>query len=209
MKFLLIQTLLFVTLAEFVLAEIRISHPQDHFIPPSNSVTDSLRSDNASERVAAATAILKKRHSLITELSAIVADQNATKDLAARWWGAKHLAIMALGDLRAEEAIPVLFGDLSYEVKVLVGGYGDAEHVEKKYPSVGSLVKIGKPASRRALETLESSDEKLVRKLSVHVLKRIEGASLARSLLHAKLKATESENSKMRLQAALDLLGSE
>lgn len=124
------------------------------------------------------------------------------------WHGAKHLAILLLGDLRASEAVPVLMRNLGYRnpektdlprLRLKYSGFA--------YPAANSLSKIGVPAVPPLLEelkTLEEAEPK--RAICIWTLKSILGKELAKSYLGMAIKEAEDDKSRGNLKAALEQL---
>lgn len=109
--------------------------------------------------------------------------------LSRRFMGSKARAIALLGELRAEEAVPVLMRNLTYEVAANVGGYGVKSDLAVRYPCTKALVAIGLPAVRPLVrKVLEPSDE-LERELALFALVRIQGVNVTRRILQEKIKS--------------------
>src|SRR6516225_7914961 len=100
-------------------------------------ITTALRSNDINEREAAAKRVLADRTSTIASLEAIVDEFATTPDRR----GTAKTAIDLLGQLRAEESIPLLIKFLKLEVfykenKRIIG-------IDERFPAVGALIKIG------------------------------------------------------------------
>ena len=138
-------------------------------------------------------ALLTARRRFIPQLMAVLSSPQA--DLSARL-----AAIRALGELRAEEAVPVLLdqlnlADASAPMREIV--------LERLFPAVAALQKIGKPASvaaAQAIGSVELRDDddgrSLLRlQLLMAVIEGVEGPALGRHLVElARVKAPERKH---------------
>lgn len=108
-------------------------------------------------------------------------------------------AVKILGTLRAEEAVPVLIENLT-----ISPAYINEKTFAIVCPAVYALIKIGKPASRAALQCLKSEDSAIRVKWLCHIIKEVEGKQVAISLLKSELGKSQGKASKKKLQAALN-----
>ena len=127
------------------------------------------------------------------------------------WHDAKHLAILLLGDLRAQEAVPVLLDNLTYRnPRSLIGGGREGPgHIEGPgwRPAVESLIKIGMPAVGPVLERLGGYNENcLGRRLCLVVIKEILDPRLAKARLQNAIEEAKDKTGRANLKAALGQL---
>ena len=122
--------------------------------------------------------VRKDRQDLIEEILS-VAEREATEQLGGPEWGPKYNAVALLGDLRAEEAVVPLLGQLGYEVVLTFGGLS-TQGYGPTHPAAEALAKIGKPASRGALRRLPETAEPDRMRALVWVIAQVEGPDLAK-----------------------------
>jgi len=138
-------------------------------------------------------ALLTARRRFIPQLMVVLSSPQA--DMSARL-----AAIRALGELRAEEAVPVLLDQLS-----LADASAPMREIvlERLFPAVAALQKIGKPASVAAAQAIADVDlddadgaRPLLRlQLLMAVIEGVEGPALGRHLVElARAKAPERKH---------------
>jgi hypothetical protein len=151
------------------------------------------------QRQAAAAAVRTRRNETIETLISLAGKTVKTTSLPGRratypWHDSKHLAILLLGDLRAEQAVTVLLCNLAYyNPRHSIGGteLGLAEG-PGFYPAVESLIKIGMPSVGPVTEKLRGyTEDCLERRLCVVVLKEVLGSDLAEAHLAMAIRKLE------------------
>ena len=125
------------------------------------------------------------------------------------WHDAKHLAILLLGDLRAQEGVAVLLDNLTYRNprSRLSGGEDDPGLAEGPgwYPAAASLIKIGMPSVGPVTEKLSGyAGNCLERRLCLVVLKGVLGSRLAKAYLEIAIEEAKDETAGANLKAALE-----
>ena len=117
------------------------------------------------------------------------------------WHNSKHLAIFALGDLRAADAVGVLVKGIEYyNPSERAGSYLG---LEERYPTAEALGKIGMPSVGPTLEKLRSYDEDGVgRRLCCWVINDVLGQKLGRIRLEMAIEETENPAAKKNLREA-------
>lgn len=168
-------------------------------------ILNDLRSRDIPTRAAARVRIVEDRKDLIRGLVNIVKEADDSDDKRCPGAGLKRTAIEILGEIRATEAVPVLYENLKHEATLFDGGMDDMANPGKRYPCVGSLVKIGSPALARAWYRVEMSDDPLERELCSWIIGQVESSQTARLLIERKL-AKADPLKKARLEAARSLL---
>ena len=125
------------------------------------------------------------------------------------WNSPKHLAIVLLGQLRAEEAVRILGENLTYRVKPLVGGY-ETQGIAEQFPAARSLAQIGNPAVPAVMEKLRRTAESLQRHLYVWILTQVEGRDVARFRVKKAIKDCGPYTTwKANLEAAIEYFDNE
>ena len=71
-----------------------------------------------------------------------------------------------------------------------------------QYPAAEALAEIGKPSTPFMLLNLATSDDELVRDLSLKVIRSVEGAEVAQFIVELAINKEEISANKKRLQAA-------
>jgi hypothetical protein len=121
------------------------------------------------------------------------------------WLSSKHLAVAVLGELRAEEGIPVLIGNLTYRVKPVFGGLMETRSVGAQFPAALSLARIGGPAVSAILGRLRSTEDPLERHLCVWALMAMDGRDVARFRVEKAIKGCGPYTGwRANLEAALE-----
>ncbi len=175
----------------------------------AETVLEALTSPGRDVRLDARFRIREERRSTVKGLMEIAGAQDVGGDEEAqdqRYLNSKHLAIVLLGELRAQEAVPLLWKNLTYRVKVRYGGT-EAHSIGRKYPAAGSLAKIGKPASEYVASRLLVTEDPLRQEISVWVLRQVEGEELARHIVETWLKSRP--DAQANLKGALRYLDEE
>jgi hypothetical protein len=108
-------------------------------------LTKALASTDDDEQHAGAEAVIQDRAEIIRQLLPFVtpATQPEERDVDAKYW-----AVTVLGEMRAEEAVPLLMRNLEYRWKPMESKYGYADTGDpfKFRPACKALTKIGMPA---------------------------------------------------------------
>jgi hypothetical protein len=118
----------------------------------------------------------------------IVVPKNGQEDcrdaLLKRSHSPKAGAIWLLGAFRANEAVPVLARNLTYEIfPNVVAGYGDMSNLAILYPCTKALASIGLPAVNAMYRTVRHSSDDLTTRLALHTLVQIQGVKATQSAL--------------------------
>jgi hypothetical protein len=132
-----------------------------------------LRSNERRERESAARAILQlnpqaeNRQKAINEVEKIAREFITVESGK----GIAKTAITLLGDLRAEESIPFLVNNLTFEVFYLEANKPQTK--EDRFPCVGSLIKIGQPSIEpTVIRAEQTADDKTIQ-ISGYVVERV------------------------------------
>jgi len=170
-----------------------------------SGLVEALRSDNEAGRIPAASQLMKDRRDLVSALTTMA--ESREQGLAAGpELDPKYLGVRLLGDLRAAEAVDSLMGLLDYRVIMTFGGYGRTHGYGPTHPAAEALAKIGKPASKAALNRLvDASDPEKARAL-VWILTKVEGPDLARYLISKRMEHYEVGPPRGNLERALALV---
>jgi len=170
-----------------------------------------LTAENLKQRENTAEAIRNERAKLIKQLIELAAQEVERihpEDLKSSypWHDQKHLAILLLGDLRAAEAVSILFENLEYKNPKSLDI--DARMDEGAwYPAVEALSKIGMPAIDSVIEKLGIySEDSQVRRNCCWIIKKVLGVKLGRYKLQLATDETQNETVKKNLKAALPYL---
>jgi hypothetical protein len=124
----------------------------------------------------------KDRQDLIHALIKL-AQREPTEQLVGPDLDPKYNAVTLLGDLRAEEAVQPLLGQLDYRVVIDIGTYSETGGYGPAHPAALALAKIGKPASTEALSMLVDTSDPEKAGALVWVIAHVEGAELAKYLI--------------------------
>ena len=170
---------------------------------------DRLRSADVAERTRGKSEIVVARESLVQALAQLVLSESGAQEngpVGTRpWLSSKHLAIILLGELRAEEGIQALMANLTYRVKPLFGGLMETRSVGAQFPAALSLAQIGGRAGSTILGRLRSTEDPLQRHLCVWALMAMEGADVARFRVEKAIKDCGPYTAwKANLEAALE-----
>jgi hypothetical protein len=172
----------------------------------------SLESTDLGERLAAQQAIRTGRRDMIHELMRLAAAKTAPDPTRGVEYGLplypelepKHLAIELLGELRAGEAVRVLFGNLRYcNPRVRTFELLTWQH---DFPAAVSLMKIGQEALPPAMARLARSEEQLERRLCLWIVKTVLGPDLARAALRIEADKEKDPAWKANLEAAIAMM---
>lgn len=109
-------------------------------------------------------------------------------------------ATAMLGELRAAEAVDPLMAQLT----TLSPDVIDERALETVYPCFPALVQIGKPASLAAVKQLRHEEDALRRAILCHIIRGVEGETLARLLVELERDREQDEVARRNLQTALD-----
>lgn len=85
----------------------------------------------------------------------------------------KHLSIILLGELKVEEAIPLLIENLTYKNPDPFLTVTRAM-LDQLYPAVGALASIGRPANPKVKELLDTTNDPLIKKLCQRIIFMVE-----------------------------------
>ncbi len=130
------------------------------------NVIDKLKSPVLETRKSSAKIIQGSRAKIIRELLSVASEVQKTDD----WWSTKELAIDALGQHRAVEAVPFLVRHITYFPQ---GIMVNLEQIN--YPCAGALASVGTAAYQEIWLRFRSKMDDLEIKLFVYVIRRIDG----------------------------------
>jgi len=132
-----------------------------------------LRSNEKKERESAASAILQLSRQAEYRQRAISEVENIAREfiIIDSGKGIAKTAISLLGDLRAEESVPFLVNNLTFEVFYLEANKPQTK--EDRYPCVGSLIKIGQPSIELTVVKAERTEDDRTIQLSGYVVERV------------------------------------
>ncbi len=118
------------------------------------------------------------------------------------WHDSKHLAILLIGDMRANESIPVLFDNLEYRnPRELAGSYLG---IGGLYPAAEALSKIGMPSVGPVIDKLgRYGEQEKGHSICCWIIKEILGPRLGKVRLEMAIEDTKDETVKKNLTAAL------
>ncbi len=167
-----------------------------------------LTSENIKDREQAAEDIRNDRSTLIKKLIQLAGEKveplpnEGFEIVIYPWHDSKHLSMLLLGDLHADEAVPVLLKNLEYKnPRSEFGGYMGSGGW---YPAAESLSKIGIKAVDPVIKKLTSYDPNSKgSNLCCWILKEILGDKLARYKLQLTIEETKDENVKKKLTGLL------
>lgn len=168
---------------------------QDHTAGNPNIIL--LRSDIPTDRDKAMKSIMEDRNVLIAKIEAIIIE----KDKGDRK-GTLYSAIKLLGDLHANEAIPLLVKHLTLEVF-----YKDTKRtqpIEDRYPAVGALIKIGLPALKVLLTEIEISNDNKMSDLVSYIFIKDLGPAVAKKYVEERLNMQQDKLKRNRLKVLID-----
>lgn len=167
----------------------------------ATNLTAGIRSELLPERNAAAERILSNRQAVIKALIAI-AEEETTK--AKSWTQGPSVlttVLVLLGELRAEEAVPVLIANLSphpgQEAKIDESGYS---------PAVEALIRIGIPAAKQILVELRKELDPQRLQACCMVLERIYTAPVASVVVTHEADGEKRTVESARLRKVLEVI---
>lgn len=113
----------------------------------------------------------------------------------------KACILFALGELRAEKAIPLLISNINFEPEDVVSGL-------PKYPmpAATALGKIGIPTIKPILECIKLNADTTKATYLYYAIISINGAEFAISLLEKEIKSAASEKDVKRLNYVLSMV---
>ena len=118
----------------------------------------------------------------------------------------EYLAIVLLGDIEANKAVPVLLDNLEYKNIYVVysGSYTDPERL---YPSAIALTKIGTPVIEPTIKKLSKFNKNEAgHKICCWILKEILGAKLAKASVQIAIDETLNVIEKQNLNDAISII---
>jgi HEAT repeat protein len=164
-------------------------------------ITDNLKNISSKEekiREEAVDAVLHDRLTTVQKLISMVDPKNAGKYSDKT----RSAAAFLLGEMRAEEAVPVLSKVLDADIgpKVIL------EYSRYELPVLTALVKIGRPAVPAMIKNLETSDKLRLRNASLGVLYHVLGGKRRLLELLAKLESRASSREvRQRIESCVTL----
>jgi hypothetical protein len=156
-----------------------------------------MRSEDIQERTAAANKLLDERGGTISALENVIRD--LAGDSSRR--GTVKSAIDVLGELRAEEAIPLLVQNLTLEV--FYKETKRTQGVTDLFPAVGALIKIGIQSIDPVLQRSTQADDADLLRTSSAVVRGVLGPELAKARVQLELRRTTAREATRRLNALL------
>ena len=119
-----------------------------------------------------------------------------------RWNEVRVLAVRVLGEIRAEEAVPILIENIDIiHLRII------KEKTEATLePCRTALIKIGKASSRLALEELAKDMIDNWRLLLTQVIQKVEGNEVGTFIIERAIKSAASPKAKENLGKSLDLI---
>lgn len=148
--------------------------------------------------------IVTDRKARIESLIAVL--DSGDKDARGTERTSLNAAIIALGELRAVEAIPSLLryivfytGDGALSVNKIVGN-------DKKYAAVKALAEIGNPAIPSVMKKLSESEDDIVLVNCAWVINEIVGRKFLIPYLQDAYENEQDEKKKLRIKYLLDML---
>jgi hypothetical protein len=157
---------------------------------------EKLKSQEYKVRAGAVAAFREDRKACISSLLKIAQSEKKWELL-----GARELAIMLLGEIRAVEAVPFLLANMEFRVPHLGQDDGRLE-----YPCAGALIAIGAPAYPKIWGRLESDMSELEQSLLAYSARKIDGDELALVRLESVRKEAVKRNASERQIRNLDKL---
>ena len=130
-----------------------------------------LRSADPNVRSKASEMILRlkepDRQQIVSEIESLAREFVGERERA----GTAKSAIILLGDLQAQEAIPFLVDHLTF--KVFYKQAKRLQTLDDLYPCAGALIKIGAPSIERLLERVEGASDEAVIRIAGFVIYRV------------------------------------
>lgn len=165
---------------------------------------------NIHEREKAYREIVKNRKELISKLIEFASqkvERIDPNDPTSEYplYDSKHLSILLLGEMRADEAVPVLLENLEYENPDQENSFQMIQR-EAFYPAVNSLIKIGMSAVEPVIKKMVKYDKDCIsRQNCVFILRYILGIPLARERLKIYIEETNDPIAKKNIESVLPL----
>ena len=161
---------------------------------------DLLKSRDDAARQRAYAALLGERQETIRGLLQIIDNPQSPVQQWINSGTPENLAIRALGEMRAVEAVPSLIkwadppkgGFVIDDITAANGGF-----------AARALVLIGKPADPALLDVLRQDTGKPIWGISLSILKEIEGVRCSEVILEDAIAKEKDPTAKAHLQAAL------
>jgi hypothetical protein len=156
---------------------------------------ERLQSPNVDERRMAFEDFSAERSQLLGQLLQVVNQWGETRGSdVIEVNSAEHLAILALGVLRASEAAPIM---IKY-IKVQDTGFNprisnEVVSLDAHFPALRALIEIGEPSIRYLRQAIAIAQDDITIQLAVVGIIRIEGRELAQFNLEALRKDVISE----------------
>jgi len=138
-------------------------------------------------------AFRKRKKASVKSLIAILRDVTLSKSTRIE-------AAIILGDLRASEAVDALIENLTLEPGLRAINIKTGESL---YLCYAALLRIGKPASRRAIILLRTENTRLRRTLLAGIVGRVEGRQVGKFLLQQEIAKARTPKERRNLQAGL------
>jgi HEAT repeat protein len=149
--------------------------------------TEALKSRVLERRQGAFASLSTERSRVISELLSVLAHRSESRESdTIEPDSTEHLALQALGVLRAAEAVQALMGF----IKVRAGGF-PARFADERLPleayfvALRSLIQIGSPSIRYLLETIAVSSDPVTTQLAAVAMVRIDGPDVTLHRLNA------------------------
>jgi len=165
-----------------------------------------------SDRAKAHSELWRQRIELVRALTDILrsaSDKDSTsEDTGRRSHSPKYLAIVLLGDVRAEEAVNLLARNITWRVTLRYGGT-KPRLVQGQFPAAESLARIGGTAVPAVLEILHRTTNPLKRHVCVWTLIAIDGRDVARFRIEKAIERCRFSGMKANLEAALEYFDNE
>jgi hypothetical protein len=196
----------------FCFSENSILKKDETILDINKQFIDALMSKNPVVRFEGFEAVKKQYKQLVEELiklasvkfeSVPINDPNNSEYIK---YYDKYYAIVLLGDIEANKAVPVLLDNLEFKNKYYVFGdsYTDPERL---YPSAVALTKIGAYAIRPTIKKLgKYSKNQVGQKICCWILKEVLGAKLAKASIQIAIEETTNVSEKQNLKDTIPIL---
>jgi len=161
-----------------------------------------LQAEKREDREKARLSLNQGSQELIKGLVRLADQAHSGRASYSNWHSSKHLAIFAVGDLRAVDAVGVLIKDIEFfDPCDPVGstlGWGE------RYPMAEALGKIGMPSVGPTIEKLQGYEKDgFGRRLCCWVINDVLGQKLGRIRLEMAIEVAKDPAAKKNLTAAL------
>ena len=167
----------------------------------ATDLTTGIRSESLAERNATAERLLSNRQAVIRSLLAIAEDETAKAKLWTQGPSVLNSTLVLLGELRADDAVPILIVNLSprtgQEAKIDETGYS---------PAAEALIRIGIPAAKQILVELRKELDPQRLQACCMVLERIYTAPVASLVLTHEADGEKRTAESARLKKALEVI---